>query len=144
MYFNLRQIFFQFKYEYLLKILTFYLQQSLYNGVNLLKLLKAVICSVFTLFFKCIKLSKFTTIKLAQVLEIYIFINIFISNLSNLFQRYGSLVHMQGLLQRIGTISDATKEKDSFGTTFFEKISYLRFDLIQCQKGSFSTRALFQ
>ena len=58
--------------------------------------------------------------KLAQVLEINIFRRDY-SNLNNLFQRYGSPVHIQGLLKRIGTISDATKKKDSFGTTFFEK-----------------------
>ena len=63
--------------ENLLKTQTFYLQQSLYTGVHLLQFLNVVICSLITLFFKCIKLreilSQFSTINLAQVLDINIF-----------------------------------------------------------------------
>ena len=63
----------------------------LYTGAHLLQFLNAVICSLITPFFKCIKLhqilSQFSTINLAQVLEIIIFGRDY-SNLSNLFQRY--------------------------------------------------------
>ena len=51
-------------------------------------------------------LSLFSTINLVYVLEINIFGRDY-SSLNNLFQRYQSPVHMQGLLWRIGTISDA-------------------------------------
>ena len=76
MYFSLRQIVFQLQYEPLFKIYTFYLQQSLYNGFHLLQLLNAVICSLTTLFVKCIKLrqilSQFSATNIAQVLDINI------------------------------------------------------------------------
>ena len=46
----------------------------LYTGAHLLQFLNAVICSLITLFFKCIKLHQilfqFFTIKLAQALDI--------------------------------------------------------------------------
>ena len=75
--FTLGQIFFQLEYGHLFKIYTFYLQQPLYTGVHLLQFLNAVICSLITLFFKCIKLhqilSQFYIINLAQVLDINIF-----------------------------------------------------------------------
>ena len=65
---------------------TFYLQWSLYTGVHLLQFLNAVICSLTTLFFKCIKLHQilfqFSTINLAQVLDINIFGRDY-SNLNN-------------------------------------------------------------
>ena len=77
MYFSLDQIVFQLESEHLFKISTFYLQQSLYTGVHLLQFLNAVICSLITLFFKCIKihqiLSQFSTVNLALALDINIF-----------------------------------------------------------------------
>ena len=49
----------------------------MYTGVHLLYFLNAAICSLITLFLKCIKLyqifSQFSTINLAQVLDINIF-----------------------------------------------------------------------
>ena len=63
-----------------------HLQQSFYTGVHLLQLLNAVACSLITLFFKCIKLhqilSQFSTINLAQALDINIFERDY-SNLNN-------------------------------------------------------------
>ena len=54
-----------------------YLQQSLYTSVHFLQFLNAVICSLNTRFFKCIKLhqilSQFSTINLAKALDINIF-----------------------------------------------------------------------
>ena len=59
---------------------------SVYTGVHLLQFLNAVICSLITLFFKCIKLhqilSQFSTITLAQALGINIFWRDY-SNLNN-------------------------------------------------------------
>ena len=58
----------------------------MYTGVHLLQFLNAVICSLITLFFKCIKLhqilSQFSTINLAQALGISIFGRDY-SNLNN-------------------------------------------------------------
>ena len=58
----------------------------MYTGVHLLQFLNAVICSLITLFFKCIKLhqilSQFSTINLAQALDINIFERDY-SNLNN-------------------------------------------------------------
>ena len=58
----------------------------LYTGAHLLQFLNAVICSLITLFFKCIKLhqilSQFSTINLAQALDINIFERDY-SNLNN-------------------------------------------------------------
>ena len=86
MYFSLGQILFKLKCEDLFKIQTFYYQQSLYTGVHLLRFLNAVIYSLITLFFKCIKLhqilSQFSTINLAQALDINIFERDY-SNLNN-------------------------------------------------------------
>ena len=63
----------------------------LYTGAHLLQFLNAVICSLITLFFRCIKLhqilSQFSTINLAQVLDINIFGRDY-SNLNNLYQIY--------------------------------------------------------
>ena len=85
-YFSLGQIVFQLEYKHLFKIQTFYLQQFLYTGVHLLQFLNAVICSLITLFFKCIKLhqilSQFSTINLAPALDINIFERDY-SNLNN-------------------------------------------------------------
>ena len=84
-------------------------------------------------FFKCIKLhqilSQFSTITLVQALDINIFRRDY-SNLNNPIPSVPKMlspIHIQGLLQRVGTTSDATKKKDSFGTAFFKKISYLGF-----------------
>ena len=56
---------------------SFYIQQFLYTGVHFLQFLNAVICSLITLFFKCLKmhqiLSQFSTINLALALDINIF-----------------------------------------------------------------------
>ena len=85
-YFSLGQTVFQREYEHLFKIKTFHLQCSLYTGVHLLQFLNTVICSLITLFFKCIKLhqilSQFSTINLAQALDINIFERDY-SNLNN-------------------------------------------------------------
>ena len=64
----------------------FYIQYSLYTVFHLLQFLNAVICSLITLFLNSIKLhqikSQFSTINLAQVLEINIFGRDY-SNLNN-------------------------------------------------------------
>ena len=116
------------------KYLLLHLQQSLYAGVHLLQFLNALTCSPITVFFKCIKLhqilSLFSTIKLAYVLEINIFGKDY-SNLNNLFQRYQSPVRIQGVLQRIGTTSDAIK-RVSFAITFYKDILprfFLKFNI---------------
>ena len=69
-------------------------------------------------------LSQFSTINLVQALDINIFGRDY-SNLNNLILSKDINLHIQGLLQRIGTTSDATKKKDSFGTTFSKKLPYL-------------------
>ena len=137
----------------LFKIKTFYLQQSLYTGVHLLQFLNAVICSLITTFFKCIKLhqvlSQFSTINLAQVLDI----NIFGRDYSNLNNPIPSKdINLQYICKIYCGVQGQhlmqQKKKDSFGTTFFKKISYLGFFffffLIQCQKSSLPSSIHFQ
>ena len=57
------------------------------------------------------------------------------SNLNNLFQPYESPVHIQGLLQRKGTISDAARVLLAL---HFKKTYYLGFLLNLVPKESFS------
>ena len=85
-YFSLRQIVFSIGVGAFIQKINFCLEQSLNTGVHLLQFLNAVICSLITLFFECIKLhqilSQFSTINLAQVLDINIF-GRYYSNLNN-------------------------------------------------------------
>ena len=79
------------------------------------------------IFFQCIKLhqmlSQFSTRNLAQALDNNIFERDY-SNLNNpIPSKDINSLHIQSLLQRIGTTSDAEKKKDSFGTTFLKKYS---------------------
>ena len=127
--------------------LTFYLQQSLHTGVHLLQFLNAVICSLITLFFKCIKLhqilSQFSTINLAQALDINIFERDY-SNLNNpipskdinLQYIYKVYCREQGqhLMQQ--------KRRTLLALHFFKKISYLGF--FQCQKSLLPPSVHFQ
>ena len=115
-------------------------KQSLYTGVHLLQFLNAVICSLITLFFKCIKLhqilSQFSTINLAQALDINIFERDY-SNLNNpipskdinLWYIYKVYCREQGqhLMQQ--------KKKNSFGSTFLKKISFVELKRVICPQG---------
>ena len=70
------RLFFNWSMSIYSKYKLFNLQQSLYTVVHLLQFLNGVICSLITLFFKCIKLHQillqFSTVNLAQVLDINI------------------------------------------------------------------------
>ena len=149
MYFSLGQIVFQLEYEHLFKIKTFYLQQSLYTGVHLLQFLNVVICSLITLLFKCIKLhqilSQFSTINLAQALDINIFERDY-PNLNNPIPSkdinlwYIQKVYCREQRQHLMQQKIMTLLKPHFKN----KYHTLDFFLIQCQKSPLLPSVHFQ
>ena len=80
------RLFFNWSMNIYSKYKLFIFSSLLYTGAHLLQFSNAVICSLITLFFKCIKLhqilSQFSTINLAQALDIIIFGRDY-SNLNN-------------------------------------------------------------
>ena len=148
MYFSFGQIFFQLECEHLFKIRTFCLQQFFYTRVHLLQFLNAVIFSLITSFFKCIKLhqilSQFFTMNLAQALDINIFEKDY-PNLNNpipfkdidLWYIYKVYCREQGqyLMQQ--------KRRTLFALLFLKKISYLGFFFNLMPKEFFYPKCIF-
>ena len=125
--------------------ITFFVFSSL--CILVLQFLNVVICSLITLFYKCIKLhqilSQFSTINLAQELGINIFRGDY-SNLNN------SILSKDINLQYTRFIAENTnkiwcnKKKDSFGTTFSKNHILPRIFLNIVPKESFAPSVHFQ
>ena len=119
----------------------------MYTGVHLLQFLNAVICSLSTRFFKCIKLhqilSQFSTINLAQALDIKIFERDY-SNLNNPISSKDSIsgTYLRFIVENRDNFW-CNKKKDSFGTTLKKQMSYLGFFFNLVLKESFAPKCTF-
>ena len=120
----------------------------MYTGVHLLQFLNAVICSLITLFFKCIKLhqilSQFSTINLAQALDINIFGRDY-SNLNNpILSKDINLQYIYEVYSREqGQHLMQQKKKDSLVLNFIKNISCPGFFFNLVPKESFVPKCVF-
>ena len=116
----------------------------MYTGVHLLQFLNAVICSLITLFFKCIKmhqiLSQFSAINLAQALDINIFERDY-SNLNNPITCKD--INLWYIYQVYCRDNIWCNKKDSFDTTFKKKILPRTFSLNLVPKETIAPKCTF-
>ena len=123
----------------------------MYTGAHLLQFLNVAICSLNTLFFKYIKLhqmlSQFSTINLAQVLEINVFGRDY-SNLNNIFQRVNLQYIYKDYCREYGQHMMQQKRRSLLALHFFLKniLPRIFFNLVLKEsfapKGTFSIRLI--